>query len=66
MNLHITPRHIYLTRHGESEFNRKQLIGGDSPLSDNGVAYARALKVCVCEREEEERKRKREKKEREV
>jgi 6-phosphofructo-2-kinase/fructose-2,6-biphosphatase 2 len=43
MNIHVTPRTIYLTRHGESEFNIQQRIGGDPPLSPNGKAYADAL-----------------------
>uniref|UniRef100_A0A336LQ47 CSON000404 protein n=1 Tax=Culicoides sonorensis TaxID=179676 RepID=A0A336LQ47_CULSO len=43
MNIHITPRTIYLTRHGESEHNLKGLIGGDSDLSERGRAYANAL-----------------------
>ncbi|KAI8473607.1 MAG: 6-phosphofructo-2-kinase-domain-containing protein [Monoraphidium minutum] len=36
-------RKIWLTRHGESEYNQKALIGGDSGLSPNGEAYAAAL-----------------------
>lgn len=28
MNLHTSPRPVYLVRHGESEFNVKNLIGG--------------------------------------
>uniref|UniRef100_A0A915BHI3 6-phosphofructo-2-kinase domain-containing protein n=1 Tax=Parascaris univalens TaxID=6257 RepID=A0A915BHI3_PARUN len=43
MNIHLLPRAIYLTRHGESEYNRAGRIGGDSPLSDNGSKYASAL-----------------------
>ncbi len=43
MNLHITPRTIYLTRHGESEFNVQGRIGGDSGLSERGRLYARKL-----------------------
>lgn len=30
------PRSIYLSRHGESEYNRMGRIGGDSPLSESG------------------------------
>jgi len=37
------PRKIWLTRHGESEYNQLALIGGDSGLSANGEAYANAL-----------------------
>jgi predicted kinase len=36
MNIHVLPRTIYLTRHGESEMNLEQRIGGDSPLSARG------------------------------
>ncbi len=43
MNLHLTPRTIYLTRHGESEFNVQGRIGGDSGLSPRGQEYARKL-----------------------
>ncbi|KAK9722966.1 Histidine phosphatase superfamily (branch 1) [Popillia japonica] len=43
MNIHITPRTIYLTRHGESEQNLQGRIGGDSNLSARGVQYANAL-----------------------
>ena len=43
MNLHITPRTIYLTRHGESEFNVQGKIGGDSGLSERGKRYSKLL-----------------------
>lgn len=36
MNIHITPRSIYLTRHGESDLNVRGRIGGDSGLSPRG------------------------------
>ncbi|KAA0169694.1 hypothetical protein FNF27_06875 [Cafeteria roenbergensis] len=42
-NLRIAPKPIWVTRHGESEFNVRELIGGDSSLSSRGVAYARRL-----------------------
>ncbi|VDM54012.1 unnamed protein product [Angiostrongylus costaricensis] len=44
MNIHLLPRSIYLTRHGESEYNRIGRLGGDSPLSANGLLYAENLK----------------------
>lgn len=34
---------IFLTRHGESEYNVQKKIGGDSPLSQLGAEYARRL-----------------------
>jgi broad specificity phosphatase PhoE len=42
-NVHISPRPIWLTRHGESEFNVQGRIGGDSGLSPRGVAYSHRL-----------------------
>ncbi|XP_037591177.1 6-phosphofructo-2-kinase/fructose-2,6-bisphosphatase 1 isoform X4 [Cebus imitator] len=36
MNIHVTPRSIYLCRHGESELNLRGRIGGDSGLSVRG------------------------------
>ena len=50
LNLHVQPRSVWLTRHGESEFNVLGRIGGDSPLSDVGRAYARTLQRVVRER----------------
>lgn len=43
MNIHVTPRSIYLCRHGESELNLKGRIGGDPGLSPRG----REVSVCV-------------------
>ncbi|CAO2624540.1 6-phosphofructo-2-kinase/fructose-2,6-bisphosphatase 1 [Lemmus lemmus] len=43
MNIHVTPRSIYLCRHGESELNLRGRIGGDSGLSARGKQYAFAL-----------------------
>jgi broad specificity phosphatase PhoE/predicted kinase len=50
LNLHVQPRSVWFTRHGESEFNVLGRIGGDSPLSDAGRAYAHALAGVVRER----------------
>ncbi|KAF8484392.1 bifunctional 6-phosphofructo-2-kinase/fructose-2,6-bisphosphate 2-phosphatase [Gautieria morchelliformis] len=43
MNLHIKPRSIFFSRHGESVYNVQGKIGGDSPLSVRGRDYASAL-----------------------
>lgn len=40
MNLHIAPRKIYFSRHGESQYNLAGKIGGDSNLSERGRLYA--------------------------
>jgi broad specificity phosphatase PhoE len=45
--LHITPRPIWLTRHGESEFNVQSRIGGDSILSPRGFAYSLRLAAFI-------------------
>jgi len=43
MNLKPSPRPIFISRHGESVFNVRGLIGGDSSLSTRGVKFSRAL-----------------------
>ncbi|KAL9129997.1 MAG: hypothetical protein Q9175_007138 [Cornicularia normoerica] len=48
MNLHIRPRSIWLSRHGESEFNLSGRIGGDANISERGELYARALPSLVA------------------
>jgi broad specificity phosphatase PhoE/predicted kinase len=47
INLHITRRPIWLTRHGESNFNVLGLLGGDSELSPRGEEYAKNLAAFV-------------------
>ena len=46
-NLHITPRPIYLVRHGQSEYNLDDRIGGDSELTPAGHDLARRLKAFI-------------------
>ena len=43
-------RKIWLTRHGESEYNRLSLLGGDSNITDTGRAYAAVLPDIVIDR----------------
>ena len=50
MNLHIAPRRIWLTRHGQSLYNIQRRIGGDAALSELGHAYARNLATFTRER----------------
>lgn len=47
MNLHIKPRSIWLSRHGESAFNLTGQIGGDADLSERGWKYAKKLPELV-------------------
>jgi 6-phosphofructo-2-kinase/fructose-2,6-biphosphatase 2 len=48
MNLHIKRRTVYLSRHGESEYNLTGQLGGDSNLSSRGEMYANKLPEMVC------------------
>ncbi|CBJ26821.1 conserved unknown protein [Ectocarpus siliculosus] len=43
LNLHLKPRPIWMSRHGESEFNMQGRIGGDAPLTAAGKVYAGRL-----------------------
>ncbi|KAI5744443.1 hypothetical protein M8J76_002304 [Diaphorina citri] len=51
MNIHIVPRTIYLTRHGESEHNLQGIIGGDSSLSERGQLYSQALGKFIAQQD---------------
>ena len=47
MNLHVMPRPIWLTRHGQSLANVAGVIGGDEALSSAGRDYAHQLHAWV-------------------
>mmetsp|Transcript_20263 Transcript_20263/g.40886 ORF Transcript_20263/g.40886 Transcript_20263/m.40886 type:complete len:474 (+) Transcript_20263:116-1537(+) len=49
MNLHTVPRPIYLSRHGQSQYNALGKIGGDSGLTLEGLKYAKELAKFVKE-----------------
>ncbi|XP_063608502.1 6-phosphofructo-2-kinase/fructose-2,6-bisphosphatase-like isoform X3 [Penaeus indicus] len=49
MNTHVTPRTIYLARHGESAYNQLGKIGGDSDLSERGRTFGNALAEYIKE-----------------
>ncbi|KAJ3934682.1 MAG: bifunctional 6-phosphofructo-2-kinase/fructose-2,6-bisphosphate 2-phosphatase [Lentinula lateritia] len=49
MNLHIRPRNIFFSRHGESQYNVEGKIGGDSLLSSRGMQYAKALPALITD-----------------
>jgi len=44
MNVHTARSTIWLTRHGESEFNVEGRIGGDSGLTERGELFARSVR----------------------
>jgi broad specificity phosphatase PhoE/predicted kinase len=50
MQIRPTERTIWLTRHGESEFNLTGQIGGDAPLTTRGTEYANALAEFILKR----------------
>jgi broad specificity phosphatase PhoE len=43
MNLHLSDRQIWITRHGESAYNALGLLGGDPELTPRGKQYAKEL-----------------------
>jgi broad specificity phosphatase PhoE/predicted kinase len=43
LNLRLTRRTLWISRHGESVYNQRGRIGGDPELSPHGETFARAL-----------------------
>ena len=43
LNTHLVPRKIWLCVHGETDFTRKGILGGDPPLNEKGVCFSRKL-----------------------
>ena len=52
INIRINHAPIYITRHGESQYNTKGWIGGDSHLTDRGQQYAKALAKFIYEQDD--------------
>jgi broad specificity phosphatase PhoE len=52
MNLYQSEWPIYFTRHGESLYNIKNQIGGDSELSELGQKYSKALSGFIRKQQE--------------
>eukprot|EP00808_Paulinella_micropora_P005670 g72613.t1 len=50
-HMHVAPRYIWITRHGESEDNTRGRLGGDSPLSEAGRQYAEKLAAFILQYE---------------
>ncbi|EEB08196.1 6-phosphofructo-2-kinase [Schizosaccharomyces japonicus yFS275] len=49
LNFNLSPRQIWLTRHGESEDNVKGRIGGDAPLTPLGLQFREDLAKFIAE-----------------
>ncbi len=47
IDMHVSPRPIWLTRHGQSMYNLMGRIGGDSELSPAGEEYTKHLAAFV-------------------
>ena len=52
-SIHLGPRTIWLALVGETANDRKGVLGGDSPLSKEGLEYTRAVAAHVRQRERE-------------
>jgi len=48
-NFRTQSKSIYFVRHGQSEYNVKHLIGGDSGLTERGFRFSRLLREWVSE-----------------
>ena len=57
LNSHLEPRKIYLSRHGQSEFNLQERIGGDAVVTALGAQYAQELARFMDSRTDEDRPR---------
>ena len=53
LNIHINERSIWLTRHGESEYNVENRIGGDPSLTTYGKAYGKSLSNFISKEYED-------------
>lgn len=49
----LSPRLIWITRHGESEDNVANKLGGDSPLTERGHCYGQALYHFITHKRKE-------------
>ncbi|KAK3846776.1 MAG: 6-phosphofructo-2-kinase-domain-containing protein [Linnemannia gamsii] len=59
MNFNLSPRCIWLTRHGESADNLVGKIGGDAPLSARGKRYGECLSRFIQHQRHENEKARR-------
>lgn len=57
-HIHASRRSIYITRHGQSEYNKLKKIGGNPGLTEEGEKYSKWLAgfaqetICHCEKSE--------------
>lgn len=53
LNFNLTDRQIWLTANGESVFNVQNRLGGDSDLTKQGIAFAKALPKFIAKKRQE-------------
>ncbi|PKY02445.1 bifunctional 6-phosphofructo-2-kinase/fructose-2,6-bisphosphate 2-phosphatase [Aspergillus campestris IBT 28561] len=53
LNFNLSPRQLWITRHGESNDNQAGRIGGDSEMSENGHRYGKALSRFIDSKRKE-------------
>jgi len=49
VNFQFCNKPIFMTRHGQSQFNKLEKIGGDSSLSEKGLNYSEKLKEFMMD-----------------
>lgn len=54
LNSHLERRKIYLSRHGQSEFNLQERIGGDAAITSIGGRYSQELAQFMNSRKSED------------
>lgn len=52
-SFNLTPRQIWITRHGQSIDNELGRLGGDSPLTERGHCYGQALHRFITQKRKE-------------
>ena len=51
LNTHLEKRKIWLCVHGETDFTKRGILGGDPPLNANGIQFRSALHDFVLQQE---------------
>lgn len=52
LNAHIQQRKIWLCIHGETDFDKKGIHGGDPPLNEDGIQFSKELHDYLNEKRE--------------
>lgn len=52
MNAHIQPRKIWLCMHGETDYDKQGILGGDPSLNEDGVQFSKELHEFINGRNE--------------